>query len=88
MATFLRTTVALLGIYLVAWTICFAVMFLLRGEAVPWDQYFSYLGTAWTFRAGEIPALIWVSSLVVFVPLAAVLVLIAVRRARRTHRAA
>ena len=63
-------------------------MFLLRGEAAPWDQYFSYLGMAWTFRAGEIPALIWASSLVVFVPLAAVVVFIAVRRARRTHRAA
>ena len=86
--TLLRTAVALLGIYLVAWTICFAVMFLLRGEAVPWNQYLSYLGMAWTFRAGELPALIWASSLVVFVPLAAVCVLIAVRRARRTHRAA
>jgi uncharacterized membrane protein YdcZ (DUF606 family) len=87
-ATFLRTAVALLGIYLVVWTICFAVMFLFRDEAAPWDQYFSYLGTAWTFRGGEIPALILVSSLVVFVPLAAVLVFVAVRRAKRTHRAA
>lgn len=87
MATFLRTPVALLGIYLVAWTVCFAVMFLLRGEAVPWNQYFSYLGMAWTFRGGEIPALIWASSLVVFFPLAAVLLFVAVRRSRRTHRA-
>ena len=88
MATFLRTTVALLGIYLVAWTVCFAVMFVLRGEEVPWDLYLSYLGLAWTFRAGEIPALIWASSLVVFVPLAAVLVFIAVKRARGMRRAA
>jgi hypothetical protein len=73
MAPFLRTTVALLGTYLVAWTVCFAAMFLLRGEAVPWDLYLSYLGMAWTFRGGEIPALIWISSLVVFIPLAAVL---------------
>jgi hypothetical protein len=74
MATFLRITVALLGAYLVAWTASFAVMFSLRGEAVPWDQYLSYLKMAWTFRAGELPALIWISSLVVFIPLAAVLV--------------
>ena len=80
--------VALLGIYLVAWTLCFAVMFVVRGETVPWDQYLSYLVMAWTFRAGEIPALIWASSLVVFVPLAAVLVFIALRRARSTRRAA
>jgi hypothetical protein len=43
---------------------------------------------AWTFRAGEIPALIWVSSLVMFVPLAAVLVFIAAKRAKNTRRAA
>jgi hypothetical protein len=35
------TVVALFSIYLVAWTIRLAVMFLLRGEAAPWDQYFS-----------------------------------------------
>ena len=85
---FLRTIAALFGVYLVAWTVCFAVMFVLRGEGVPWDQYLSYLGMAWTFRAGELPALIWASSLVLFVPLAAVLVFIAVRRARSTRRVA
>jgi hypothetical protein len=88
MATFLRTAVALLGIYLVAWTLCFAVMFALRDEAVPWDLYLSYFAMAWTFRPGEIPAFIWAASLVVFVPLAAVWAFVAVRRAKGTRRAA
>jgi hypothetical protein len=88
MAAILRTTAAVLAAYLAAWTVCFVVMFMLRGEAAPWDQYFSYFGLAWTFRGGEIPALVWASSLVVFVPLAAVLVFIAVRRARIARRAA
>jgi hypothetical protein len=80
MATFPRTTVALLGTYLVAWTVCFAAMFLLRGETVPWDLYLSYLLLAWTLRGGEIPTLIWISSLVIFIPLAAVLVRLIGRR--------
>ena len=80
MATLLRTILALVGAYLIAWTVCFAVTFSLRGETAPWDQYLSYLGMAWTFRAGEVPALIWISSLVVFVPLAAVVVWLFVGR--------
>src|SRR5690349_6178329 len=74
MAKFLRTAVVLVGAYVVAWTASFAVMFSLRGEAVPWHQYLSYLQMAWTFRGRELPALIWISSLVVFVPLAALVV--------------
>lgn len=80
MATLLRTILALVGAYLIAWTVCFAVTFSLRGETAPWDQYLSYLGMAWTFRAGELPALIWISSLVVFVPLAAMVVWLFVGR--------
>jgi hypothetical protein len=75
-----------LGIYLVAWTACFAVMFMLRGDTVPWDLYFSYFALAWTFRGGELPVFIWLSSLVVFIPLA-VLVLIAMRRGGSARRA-
>jgi hypothetical protein len=61
-------------------------MFVLRGDTVPWDLYFTYLALAWTFRGGELPVFIWLSSLVVFIPLA-VLVLIAMRRGGSTRRA-
>jgi hypothetical protein len=77
----LRIAAALVVGHFLTWTTCFAAMFLLRGEAVPWDLYLTYLTMAWTFRGGEIPMFIWWSSVIVFVPIA-MLVFITTSRAR------
>ena len=84
MTSSLRITVALLLAYLLIWTVCFAVVFVLGGEMVPWDSYLTYFMLAWTFRAGEMPTFIWWSSFIVFVP-TAVLVFMATSRVRRAN---
>jgi hypothetical protein len=82
MGASMRVMVGLLCTYVFTWTASFAFMFMLRDEVVPWDLYVSYFVMAWTFRAGEIPASIWLMSVVAFVPLAALVVIVMRRRGR------
>ena len=74
-----RYVVALVGAYLVAWTLSYTLVFLSRGDGLDFRYFFEYFALAWTFRAGELPGFIWFLSLAVFL-LVAPLVLLVLRR--------
>ena len=83
MAAFLRYAGTLLGAYLVAWTVAFILVFLLRGESPPWNLFVRYFQMAWTFQAGEIPSFIWLSSVIIFLPIAGIGITLIRKFARR-----
>ncbi len=79
MNSFLRYTIALLVTYLLAWTASYVFIFLTRGDGMDFSHYLKYFVLAWTFNGFELPTFILILSIVVFVPLA-VLVVIQMRR--------
>ena len=73
----LSYAVALIGAYVVAWTLSYLFVFLSRGDGLDLRYFVEYLALAWSFQAGELPAFIWLLSLAAFLllaPLAIVLV--------------
>jgi len=60
----------LLVTYMLAWTLAYSYVFVSRGDGLDFGHYFEYLFLAWAFNGFELPMLIWLISLVIFVPLA------------------
>jgi hypothetical protein len=83
MVALLRLAGVLLGAYLRAWTVAFSLVFVLRGEPPPWNLFVRYFQMAWTFRAGETPSFIWLSSVIVFLPIAGIAIMLVRKSARR-----
>ena len=75
-----RFVVALFFAYSVAWTLSYIVVFLGRGEGLDLRYFFQYLVLAWTFRAGELPAFIWLLSVAAFLLLAPLVIFLVRRR--------
>ena len=67
----------LTGTYLVAWTVSYAFVM-----GADFSYYVEYFVLAWTFNAFEIPAFIWLFSVVLCVPLA-LLVVFLLKRSKR-----
>ena len=88
MKRFSRYSLAVFAAYFVAWTAAYVLTLLSRGDGIDFGHYFEYLGLAWTFRAGELPLFIWLSSVLGFVPLAVVIIILFRRHERRTHNPA
>ena len=76
-----KCLIALPVVYLVAWTIAYAGIFLSRGDGLDFSHYFRYLGWAWTLRGGELPTFIWYFTFLVFLPLAGLSLFFLARRA-------
>jgi hypothetical protein len=82
-----KYAVVLVTVYLVAWTASYAVAFVSRGDGLGFTYFFEYLRLAWTFSGGELPSLIWLFSVITFLPLASVSVFLLRRYARRKKAA-
>lgn len=87
MRTLLRYTVVLAAVYLAVWTASYAIMFVNRGDGLDFTYFFEYLRLGWTFSGGELPTLIWLFSIIVFLPLAGLSVFL-LRRYERPKTAA
>lgn len=70
MRRLLKYAVVLAVVYLAAWTVAYAVMFVSRGDGLDFTYYFEYLRLAWTFSGEELPSFIWLFSILAFLPLA------------------
>jgi hypothetical protein len=73
-----RYAVALFAAYMLAWTASY--LFFMGSD---FRYYVEYFVLAWTFRGFELPGFIWLFSVGAFVPLAALVVVLMRRRARR-----
>ncbi len=82
MKTLSKYGVVLFAVYLAAWTASYAIMFAYRGDGWDFTYFFEYLKLAWTFRGGELPSLLWLFSIILFLP-AAVLSAFLLRRHAR-----
>ena len=65
-----RYALALVATYLAAWTISYVVIFVTRGDGLDFAHSFEYLRLGWTFSGGELPSYIWLFSVILFLPLA------------------
>jgi hypothetical protein len=85
MRAFSKYAIVLVAIYLATWTASYAAMFVSQGDTLDFSHYFEYFRLAWTFRGGELPSYIWLSSLIAFLPLAGVSVFLLRRREKRKN---
>ena len=82
MKKLLQYAVALFGAYAVAWALSYVAVFLSRGDGLDLRYFFEYLTLAWTFRAGELPAFIWLLSVAAFLLLAPLIIFLLRTRSR------
>jgi membrane protein implicated in regulation of membrane protease activity len=73
-------------VYLAAWTMAYAGIFLSRGDGLDFRYYFAYLGSAWTFRGGELPTYIWYFSFILFLPLTVLSIFLLRQNGQRQQR--
>ena len=85
MNTILRHTVVLIVAYFAAWTAAYAGAFLSRGDDLNFTYFFEYLHLAWTFRGLELPAFIWFFSIIIFLPLAGLMLFLLRKSTRRKN---
>jgi hypothetical protein len=70
MQTVLKYVFVLFAVYLAAWTVSYTAIMSSQGGALDSTYLVEYLRLAWTFNGGELPSLIWLSSIIAFLPLA------------------
>ena len=73
--------IALVGTYFIAWTCSYVLTWILRGDTIEFTYYFDYLVAAWTFTGMELPPFMLALSMILFVPMA-VLVVVLLKRLR------
>ena len=86
----LLSVVIWISAYFVAWTASYILTWVSRGDDVRFTYYFDYLIAAWTFRGLEgVPQFMLVISILIFIPVAVLLVLLkrAMRRRAEQHNA-
>ncbi len=57
--------------YLLAWTLAYVFLMVVRGDGLDFRYYGSYLRLAWTFQGSELPMFTWFLSLLLVLPVAA-----------------
>ncbi len=72
----LRYSIALLVIYLLAWTVSYAFVLHSRGDGLNFSYFIQYFVLAWTFNGFELPTFILIFSIVGFLPVAAFIIIL------------
>src|SRR4051794_39114734 len=69
--------VVLIAMYFIAWTASYVLFWVVRGDTIEFTYYFGYPFAAWTGGGIEgAPQLMLIWSVILFLPLAAILVLV------------
>ena len=68
----LKKVALALVVYLACWVAAHCAMMLSRGDGLSLDYLVPYFMKAWTFSAGELPSVIWLVSVALYVVFLAV----------------